>query len=273
LQQPGVFVRTPAIIAAADPQSPKCFFVGRRGTGKTAITYYLKASQRAAVQIHPQAFVPSSIEIEPEVLRDTRQRAFKSLVSCYKRAIILEVVARWVGDHHTTYERLSSRLKKERNACEQMDFDIRLLSGMEDVFGALAANTEREWLKHINGTKEIVQEVDTSREGVRYTLLIDKLDEAWDGSEKAVAFLTGLMHACVELSATCKNIRPLLFLRENMYERVRQLDQEFSRLESSVVSLDWTQELLLELVERRMNSPFSSKLPLGGETWDHFFEL
>ena len=81
-----------------------------------------------------------------------------------------------------------------------------------------------------------------------------------------------LMHACVEQSSQSELIRPLLFLRENIFERVRQIDNEFSRLETCVVSLDWTRELLLELIERRLNLPFNTKLPLGGATWDYFFE-
>ena len=61
-------------------------------------------------------------------------------------------------------------------------------------------------------------------------------------------------------------------LRENIFDRVRQLDNEFSPLETSVVSLDWTRELLLETVERRLNAPFTTKIALRGPTWDYFFE-
>src|ERR1700722_19438792 len=37
-----LFVETPAIRAAQEFGGPKTFFIGRRGTGKTAITFYLK---------------------------------------------------------------------------------------------------------------------------------------------------------------------------------------------------------------------------------------
>jgi hypothetical protein len=37
-----LFVETPAIRAAQDLDGGKTFFIGRRGTGKTAITFYLK---------------------------------------------------------------------------------------------------------------------------------------------------------------------------------------------------------------------------------------
>jgi hypothetical protein len=79
-------------------------------------------------------------------------------------------------------------------------------------------------------------------------------------------------HACVEICGSVRCLRPLLFLRENIFERVRQIDNEFARLETFVVSMDWTEELLVEFVERRLNAPFNTKLPVGGETWDYFFE-
>jgi hypothetical protein len=67
-------------------------------------------------------------------------------------------------------------------------------------------------------------------------------------------------------------MRPDLFLRENIYSRIRQVDNEFSRLETSVVVLEWTKEKLIELVERRLVRPFTTKPALGGEAWSHFFE-
>lgn len=36
--------------------------------------------------------------------------------------------------------------------------------------------------------------------------------------------------------------------------------------------MDWTEEKLLELVERRLSLPFSTRLPLGGPTWAGFFQ-
>jgi hypothetical protein len=57
-----------------------------------------------------------------------------------------------------------------------------------------------------------------------------------------------------------------------MFERVRAIDTEFARLETSVVSLEWSHELLLEMIERRLNVVLTAKFPLGGPTWDAFFE-
>ena len=56
-----------------------------------------------------------------------------------------------------------------------------------------------------------------------------------------------LMHASVRLIGSTPCIKPYIFIRENIYDRIRGIDNEFSRLETSVVFLDWTEEKLAEL--------------------------
>ena len=269
-----VFVKTPALMAALDPKLTKCFYVGRRGTGKTAISLYLTMHNKLCVAIHPQIFVPASVNVDIDKLADTRQRSFKSLVSSFNRTIVLEAVKEWSRQGLVSLDSLPPALKKDRQLIEDFDFDQRQLHIQTGVFEALNNENEKEWLKHINRSKKTIHIIDefAEKNNLQVTILIDRIDESWDGSNKAVMFLMGLMHTCVQLSATSKSVRALLFLRENIFERVRSIDNEFARLETSVVSLDWTRELLLELVERRLQLPFNTKLPLGGPTWDHFFE-
>jgi hypothetical protein len=81
-----------------------------------------------------------------------------------------------------------------------------------------------------------------------------------------------MMHACLEINSQNTGMRVLMFLRENIFERVRVMDTEFARLETCVVGLDWSEEQLLESVERRLNAQLTAKFQLGGYTWDLFFE-
>lgn len=274
LKKEGAFVRTPALVAALDSSRGKCFFVGRRGTGKTALTYFLPTVDKYCVSVHPQIFVPTSVAVDQKELMDTRRRPFKSLVTSFKRTILLEAIQEWCRSKRMSINKLHSGLTRDRGLIEDFTFDQRQLRLQGEVFDSLRNDNEKEWLRHINRSRETVDILDELHEedGIHATILIDRIDEAWDGSDKAVIFLMGLMHACVELTSTCKAVRTLLFLRENIFERVRQIDNEFARLETSVVSLDWTKELLLELVERRLRLPFNTKPALGGQTWDLFFE-
>src|ERR1039458_159422 len=84
LDRPNVFVETPAIRAAVDPLHSKCFFVGRRGTGKTAISLHLERTKKNTVLLLPQLFAPLEKFFSAEEMLDVHQRPFKTLVAAVR---------------------------------------------------------------------------------------------------------------------------------------------------------------------------------------------
>ncbi|MGO9211340.1 MAG: P-loop ATPase, Sll1717 family [Terriglobales bacterium] len=275
LEKSGVFVETPAIRAAKDTSRAKCFFVGRRGTGKTAITLFLEKHQPGtAILVLPQLLTPIEEYFAIDVMADTHQRPFKCLVASFKRAMLDEVIKAWIRRGLFSFNKYSSGLlTRERNFIDDFDFDTRLLKFAEQAFDAINKHQHKEWIREINRWKEISDEMTTLKIEKRcdFNLVFDRIDDAWDGSDKAVVLVMALMHACVEMVGV-QCVRPLVFLRENVFERVRVLDKEFARLETFVISLEWTRELLLELIERRLQTSLIAKPALHGPTWDLFFE-
>lgn len=262
--------------AAASRGASKCIFVGRRGSGKTATTYYLEGrDSKRTVLILPELFssLDKYVKSGDEVLT---QRTFKTLVTCFKRSLLDEAVAVWKkgGAFSFVVAHPFDEIQRERNAIEQFEFDTRMLELVEEGVSALDAGREKEWNRFNQRSKKLIQQiVDASIEPRRNLLiLIDRIDEDWDGTNNAVTVLMALMHACVELNAISRHVSVLLFIRENMFDRVRNVDLEFSRLETSVNSLEWTRELLRELIERRLRRNLISKPALGGPTWNAFFE-
>ncbi len=276
LDKENVFVETPGIRAALEEGQGKCFFVGRRGTGKTAITLFLqKKTTGRVLLLLPQLLAPVGRFFEASVMQDVHQQPFKSLVSSFKRAILDQVLRHWISRGRFSYRTNSPpALTRERNYIEDFDFDMSLLTFSEETLEALSKNQDKEWLRSVNRWKEIGEALDSipGASSDKTILLIDRVDESWDGSDKAVILLMAMMHACVELSTSVECVRPLIFLRENVFERVRLMDKEFTRLETFVTSLEWTKELLVELVERRLNVPLIAKYALKGDTWRAFFE-
>jgi hypothetical protein len=152
------------------------------------------------------------------------------------------------------------------------DFDTRAVSAIARVAEATQAEDDLQIIAENKLAKALTEEMKHLQAKGNYTLLIDSIDDFWDASDQALTYLTAFMHACLEVSTQVPWARALLFLRENIFERVRARDSESSRLETSVSGLDWTQRQLVELVERRLNRPLTAKFPLGGATWDAFFE-
>ena len=239
LAKGNVFVETPAIKIASGGLSSKCFFIGRRGTGKTSINIYLQSRYpKGVIQLVPQVFSPLTEYFSDEKTRDTRQMPFKTLVNCFKRTIIDEVLKTWKMYGYFNFDRTKSEIKSEKDMIEKFDFDDRMINLIELSQDFLERNDIRSWNKFINRTKNLCREIDELRqnEAWKCTVLIDRIDESWDGSEKSVILLMALMHACIELNTQVTSFNVYLFLRENIFERVKEIDNEFSRLETFVTS-------------------------------------
>ena len=270
---PSLFVDTPAMRAAMDPNRPKSFFVGRRGTGKTAVTFYLQSrNSKNTILLIPQLLSAADQFIPTDWSPDVHQQPFKTLVCSFKRAILDEVLAVWFKQG-LYRSRSATAITREKNDVEQFEFDIRLLNFISEGFECLGTKP-KEWLRFISKAKQIADEMTAEATTQRhdFTVLIDRLDDSWNGSDKAVVLVMALMHACMEVNATVPCVQPLVFIRENVFEKVRSMDRESARLETAVVSLEWTREMLREFIERRLNRNLVAKPALGGPTWSAFFE-
>src|SRR4051812_25522692 len=92
LDKRDIYVRTPALAAANDPHNPRCFFVGRRGTGKTTIVRFLEATQNRIISIRPELFSPSGSPIDVDLFADMNQKPFRSLLAAFRRTLQDEVL-------------------------------------------------------------------------------------------------------------------------------------------------------------------------------------
>ncbi len=273
--KPALFVETPAIRAARELDSGKSFYIGRRGTGKTAITYYLSDKYpKNTILLLPKLLSSADVFVSADWDERVHQKPFNTLVSSFVRAILDEAVLGWRKNGLFTFRSADgSELTRERNYIEQFDFDLRLLTLIEEGFGYLTTSNNKDWIKFRNRPEKLAKEITAeyaNQPRMQQIVLIDRLDDEWNDSNKAVVLVMALMHACSEIRAATVAVRPLVFIRENVFDRVRELDSEFSRLETSLVSLDWTRELLRELVERRLNDGLITKYALGGPTWKAF---
>lgn len=271
---PEIFVSTNAYLAASDPARNKCFFIGRRGTGKTAITIQLHRHSSKTVQIFPEVFAPLNSAFDPDDFELTHQKPMKSVVSAFELTLGFELLYVLLNTGKIDRDDLPDFVRRELKIADNEDFDIRTVRFVERILTHLKNENNGAWLKDIKRPKLLANALNKHVNAPKhsYSLLIDRLDDSWDGSPINIRFLTALMHACGEFTTRAQCARALLFLRENVFERVREVDTEFSRIETRVAGLNWTREKLVEFVERRLNAPFTSRWPLGGPTWATFFE-
>lgn len=274
LENSSIYVHTPALRAASDPANPHCFFVGRRGTGKTATAKWLERESEQVSVIRPEIFSPSNLPIPMSEFQKANQKPFRSLLAAFKRSLQDEVLFANTINSGNLERKTQILIQREREKYGTIDFDLRVLHFIRALMQPLAEGDDIKWLEELSVAHNLSKAMNVIDSGKKtpHIILLDAIDDFWDGSQQAVLYLTALMHATVEINSRVPGIRVLVFLRENIFERVRSIDSEFSRLETCVVGLDWTQEQLIEMIERRANAPLPSKLPLDGTTWNALFE-
>jgi hypothetical protein len=245
--------------------------VGRRGTGKTALRTYCERELRHSRVVVPEIFSPSSEIFDLELLASTRRGPFQSLVSAMKRTLIDELLILWAEANSRAD--LPDGLKIEMDEQCHEYFDERTLRYIADVARTVRYGDDVAIAALNRPTKTLMDLCKlVGGRNAEYLLLIDSIDDFWDGSDLALIFLTAVIHACLDISTNIPWARAVLLIRENIFDRVRALDAESSRVETSLIGLDWTDGQLLELVERRLNRKLITKFALGGPTWAAFFE-
>jgi hypothetical protein len=104
----------------------------------------------------------------------------------------------------------------------------------------------------------------------RIIFLYDGLDEGWLPTQVATGLLGGLVKLAAEFRED-HGIHCLLFIRDNMFRALAEFDDDYSRnIEGSAFRLHWDEQSLLNLVALRLRATFG----WGGEndirTWNRF---
>ena len=251
------------------------FIVGRRGSGKSATSMALarrlpQDSHVLTVEVSPRGFhfahakelaaaMLSHTDINWEFLftslwATTLRASWAHALIHYYRvrdtpqgdlAALRDFAADVIPDGSTPEQRLSYYL-------EQASAIIH--SRNENVIGALSELLNSFRAERI--TKSIGR-ISASSD-VRLVTLIDGLDENWDGSDISAQLVSGLLtHCATDYPAT--TAVSFVFLRENMYRRVRELAPRWDRIEGYFTFLTWTTDQLEHLVLTRLRASCASE--------------
>lgn len=260
----------------------KVVVVGRRGTGKSALNFKLNQQwssdknniliEIAPEEHHTLGLIPVVTKLGDNFLQ---VRAISRLL--WKYGLLLEICLH-LSSRYKAKDLISSSEILKKHLLEWnkpgLEFFEKLRklvkekidknSSKDEIIGDLAEALE------IN---RIEKEIKTLQSfGYKSYILIDKLDEGFDPTDLSIAFIDGAINACIDLFSIFKGfIRPVVFLRDNIYRAVAHYDQDYARnIEGQTLRLHWDVNNLFYLVCNRLRASFSINQENNKRLWNKF---
>ena len=257
--------------------SDRTLVVGRRGTGKSALAYRLAKHWQSAQRTHVVSVSPEEdqvIALRPLVglFGDTYRGIRAGSRIAWRYAFALEIAcalrraqrfrqsasdtltkhtAAWLAAGDTCSERLRTTLRSVIRG-----------NTPEERIGSLARDLQLSSL--LDSLHAVLDETKTA-----CVLLVDRLDEGFEPDGAGVAFVAGTVHAGIDLNTNFERVRPVLFLRDNIYRSISQADPDASRdIEGQVIRLHWAEYDLFNLVVNRLRVAFSVDIENNKRVWD-----
>lgn len=260
--------------------SDRFIVVGRRGTGKSALTYRLSKDWAARKDLR-LVLAPTEeqvIGLRPvaALFGDTVSKIRAGIKLSWRYALLMEIAALCQSNYKTApeiqkYETLRAHLKTwtARGTClfERLRATLRdRLHGIKDPEDRIAD------LPSLLQLNRITEEVSTLTGSLkqRLIILIDRLDEGYEPDITGVGIVDGIIYGTDEVRNVLNTqVRAIVFLRDNIFRAVQLEDKDFSRnLESQVLRLHWDQEELFYMVCKRIRAAFMLERESDVKVWN-----
>jgi predicted phosphodiesterase len=278
------FVETDLYDSCAALAAP-LFIVGRRGTGKTALSMALQRTFQRDSTILSTVIIP-----EAHYFAHAKSLA-RSLAEKTNVNWEFLFTSLWATVLRSEWARLLIEYYKVRDSSEDdlpvlIDFvkaaapdphesaSARLSRYISEILGVLAkkggdliglvTDTLVSYRsERVQGSLARI----AAASGVRLVTIVDGLDENWDGSNTSAELVSGLLiRAAAEYPAV--GAITFAFLRENMYRRVSNICPRWDRIEGYFYQVAWTEEQIENLILRRI----AAQTDLPSLSWDNIFD-
>ena len=256
----------------------KIVVVGRRGTGKSALTYRLQKTLSAYGRPVVITLTPDEdqvIGIRPIIRKlGDNYNLIKAAVRIAWEVLLLMEILYELSKHYKfsktkeadNVKTILRGLFRER---QNVAFNLRMLlkrglqgSSPEEAIADLAEVLHLRELK--DGLNEALTQV-----GREIFILIDCLDEGYQPDRLGIAYIAGIIQGTLNINSLSDKVRTLLFIRDNMFRAVAAQDPDYTRnIEGSSLRLHWGEQQLLNLATMRLRAAFDIEQENDIRVWN-----
>ena len=258
----------------------KFIFVGRKGTGKSAIAKFIKDSSDKDGNSYCDLIKFNDIELEQVVQAVPKENGEHIETLIFEWLILVRLIRLFIQNEDARYTKEYEKLKKfiERNAGfvqidkyhiteviqkKKLEVSIDVL---KHVFGSTigkyidAKSIKAPFYQLVNPLKDIVQKVLSFDvfHNKEFILLFDDLDIKFKSDDEcSINKLLNLLRAIKNLNTSIfkgKNVKVLVFLRDDITEILETRDSDTSKIFSSYeIFLSWYDHDNYKLNENQTN--------------------
>lgn len=233
------FIETPTYRALTTTHDYN-FLVGRRGTGKTALFQKVREHYKGVPGTIVLSDVPPehyTIELQSLLLVISEQyRTARAISRLLWRIHLLFEALRHLQRHYKTTKALTSTsvltyLNQHKQVLAESGI-ARCVTILRDVARTSSSAADLlSTLPRIMAIETLQQTVKNAIDeaGLRVIVLFDGLDDGWLPEPIPTAVLGGLALASADLVDSHSGIYPLIFIRDNIFRALAQMDGDFTR--------------------------------------------
>lgn len=256
--------------------------IGRKGAGKTALFTHLAAklnSEVVTLDLHEyvfelhRGFVQIGLTADRAYTASWRLLIYTAMFSALQGQMPPELRKKGqgvlkdlgVGKDKTFVGGMVDWLKRVRKV------ELPSVEGVAAV-GALEVDGEKTTplsVETIHGIKTLEEILQEQVKTTPVTVLLDRLDDAWDGSEDSLHLIAGAVRATRDIAIAFGNPRPapvITFLRTDLWEKISFNDR--NKMSQDIIYLDWDTDGLASVVDRRIRGSIGTAIGAG---WDQIF--
>lgn len=286
------FIETKAYSYAQN--NNRAFFVGRKGTGKTAI--YIVLGNR--LQQDPQNYViqlkPESSEllfnVEVSTLYTTTAQETSFFYSIWKFVIFSKLIIdisnrlkeKGISFHEDSIEGKILEFSTINSDILTKHF-LEIMKYISDSHDKNALNAI--YIKYINPMGQLLREYFRHTKYYRIAIIADNLDKTWDlksGLRVQSSMILTLFEVTGHIEKDLKDdektnleIKVILFLRKDIFDYIQKEAREPDKLALSKHEVDWTSfpEQLKKLIEKRFAFVLERPEDNISVVWHNHFDL
>lgn len=256
----------------------KCFVIGRKGSGKTAICQYIEKINEYDAFSAKLDFKNFPFNLLYQY-NDNKYSLQHKYITLWIQLIYMQVLKLFLRNESIDASfqdmlkkafpfYMDSKLENQVKRIDSLKVDASIkgefmgASGTADIgVGGSVSPLQSSW---VDNEDTLLQLVKSRCDNSRYYIVFDALDEDYTNIETDeyqsyyLPLLTSIFKAVQKIRSSLEGykIYPVVFLREDIYRQIK--DNDKTKWEDTKLQLEWTEEKLKEMLAHRISNEIGS---------------